>query len=45
MDLKEHIHYWLASAAHDLATAETLFQYKHYDWCLFLGHLTIEKML
>jgi HEPN domain-containing protein len=45
MDLKENINYWLKSAAHDLETAETLFDNKRYDWCLFLRHLTIEKML
>ena len=42
---KEHIEYWLKSAAHDLESAETLFENKRYDWCLFLGHLVIEKML
>jgi HEPN domain-containing protein len=45
MELQEHINYWLKSAAHDLETAETLFQNKRYDWSLFLGHLAIEKML
>lgn len=41
----EHIQYWLDSAAHDLDTAESLFQAGKYDWCLFLGHLVLEKML
>lgn len=41
----EHIDYWLKSAAHDLESAETLFQHQRYDWCLFLGHLIIEKVL
>ncbi len=45
MGPKEHIEYWLKSAAHDLESAETLFEHKRYDWCLFLGHLVIEKTL
>jgi HEPN domain-containing protein len=45
MTQEQHIDYWLESAAHDLETAETLFQTAHYDWCLFVGHLIIEKIL
>jgi HEPN domain-containing protein len=45
MELQKHIDYWLKSAAHDLETAEVLFEKNRYDWCLFLGHLVIEKML
>ena len=44
MEQSEHIDYWLKSAAHDLESAETLFQHQRYDWCLFLGHLIIEKV-
>ena len=29
----------------DLDTAEILFQNSRYDWCLFIGHLVIEKIL
>lgn len=43
--LKKYIEYWLSSSAHDLDAAETLFQNKKYDWCLFVGHLVIEKTL
>jgi len=45
MDKNQHIQYWLDSAAHDLDVAETLFQNSKYDWCLFIGHLVIEKTL
>jgi len=45
MNSQQHIEYWLKSAAHDLETAETLFDQERYDWCLFLGHLVIEKVL
>lgn len=33
------------SAEYDLLVAETLFQNGHYLWCLFIGHLTLEKAL
>jgi len=45
MDKTQQIEYWLSSAAHDLDVAETLFQNEKYDWCLFIGHLVIEKVL
>ncbi len=45
MDKTEHINYWLKSAAHDLESAETLFQNQRFDWCLFLGHLVIGKVI
>ncbi|MCI0515164.1 HEPN domain-containing protein [candidate division KSB1 bacterium] len=41
----ELIKYWLASAQHDLTVAQDLFDKDHYDWCLFIGHLVIEKIL
>jgi HEPN domain-containing protein len=40
---QEHIRYWLESAEHDLDTAESLFAAGKYDWCLFIGHLVLEK--
>lgn len=39
------IGYWVDSAAHDLDVAETLFKNGKYDWCLFIAHLVLEKML
>jgi len=45
MDIKEHIEYWLKSASHDMEVAKTLFLNQKYDWCLFIGHLVIEKTL
>lgn len=45
MTKEEHITYWLERAAHDLETAESLFQSEKYDWCLFLAHLVLEKSL
>lgn len=45
MDIPQQIDYWLKSAAHDMEVAESLFQNQKYDWCLFVGHLVIEKVL
>lgn len=45
MRIDDQIKYWLNSAAHDLDVAETLFKNQKYDWCLFIGHLVIEKVL
>jgi HEPN domain-containing protein len=45
MHINEHIQFWINSAEHDLDTAETLFAVGKYDWCLFLGHLVLEKAL
>ncbi len=45
MKINEHIRYWLNSADHDLDTAESLFSAGKFDWCLFLGHLVLEKGL
>jgi len=42
---KSHVEYWVQSARHDLDVAETLFQAKKYDWCLFISHLVLEKVL
>jgi HEPN domain-containing protein len=45
MNQHDHIRYWLDSAVHDWDTATSLFLTEKYDWCLFLGHLVLEKIL
>ena len=45
MDRAEHCRFWLEGADHDLDVAESLFIAAKYDWCLFLGHLVLEKTL
>ena len=45
MDIGQHIKFWLNSADHDLEAAVSLFAADKFDWCLFLGHLVIEKAL
>jgi len=43
--IEEHIKYWLDSANNDLDAANSLFSSEKYDWCLFVGHLVLEKTL
>jgi len=45
MTKDEHIAYWRKSSEHDLESAITMFESKRYDWCLFVGHLALEKLL
>jgi len=45
MNVKEHVNYWLDSAKNDLGAANQLFLSAKYDWCLFIGHLVVEKTL
>ncbi len=41
----KHVNYWFESAKHDLDVAQSLFDNGRYDWCLFIAHLVLEKML
>lgn len=45
MDGKEQIAQWREMAQRDIASAERNFRPGDYQWCLFLWHLAIEKML
>ena len=45
MKKHEHVEYWVNSANSDLKAADTLFKSTKYDWCLFIGHLVLEKTL
>lgn len=45
MTKQDHINYWLTTAEHDLEVAESLFSSAKYDYCLFISHLVIEKVL
>lgn len=42
---EEKLQYWLDSAKNDQEAAQKLFEAGKYDWCLFLWHLVIEKLL
>jgi HEPN domain-containing protein len=45
MNQDEHIKYWLNSAEDDLESAFVIFDSKNYHWSLFIGHLSLEKLL
>ena len=45
MTIKEQIDYWFDLAEEDLNVAESNFNNRHYLWCLFICHLTLEKAL
>jgi len=41
----DFIEYWVKSSKHDMKVSESLFKDKHFDYCLFLAHLSLEKIL
>ena len=45
MTVDEQIEYWIKIAEHDLPAAEHLLESGYYVWCLFIGHLILEKNL
>ncbi len=45
MEKEELIQYWIETAAHDRPTVQHLYDSGDYAWCLFVGHLVIEKLL
>lgn len=45
MTKDEHINYWRDSARHDLESADVIFKSARFDWCLFVGHIALEKIL
>lgn len=45
MTREEKVAYWLTSAEQDWTVAGHLFEKQDFSYALFLGHLTLEKML
>ena len=45
MDKDTIIESWINSSDKDFTTMNDLFKTKHYDWALFMGHLSLEKLL
>ncbi len=45
MTLDEAVSGWLNSAERNLETARSMLDSKHYDWALFIGQLSLEKLL
>ncbi|MCR4430360.1 MAG: HEPN domain-containing protein [Tepidanaerobacteraceae bacterium] len=45
MKKEEIINYWVETSNRDYQTMRHLYENKDYEWCLFIGHLVIEKLL
>lgn len=45
MTIQEQVEYWIELAEQDLPVAESLLKNGHYMWCLYIGHLILEKIL
>ena len=45
MDNINLMEYWINGADRDYDTMKVMFENKKNTWCLFLGHLVIEKLL
>ena len=45
MDKNELIQFWIQSSDEDTKTMDHLFQSGDFNWSLFIGHLTVEKLL
>lgn len=45
MTKQEHINYWLTTAQRDIQSMDNLFRKNEYYWSLFVGHLSVEKLL
>ncbi len=45
MKREDIIQYWIKTAQQDYAVMNSLFAKGHYIWCLFAGHLVVEKLL
>ena len=41
----KYIKYWMESSENDYDAMKNLYKSKNYNWCLFIGHLVIEKLL
>ncbi|MBI5403842.1 MAG: HEPN domain-containing protein [Ignavibacteriae bacterium] len=45
MTIQEQVDYWIDLAEQDLPVADSLFKNGHFMWCLYIGHLILEKAL
>ncbi len=45
VDKQDYIKYWLKTSEDDLFSMESTFNVGNYDWALFIGHLSLEKIL
>jgi len=45
LDMDKIIEHWLTTSDDDFKTMTQLYEAKSYHWALFLGHISIEKLL
>jgi HEPN domain-containing protein len=45
IDVEKIIKHWIETSDEDFNTALSLFNSKSYSWSLFLGHISVEKLL
>lgn len=45
MNKNDYIKYWLKTSEEDLDSMQSVFSADKFDWTLFIGHLSIEKIL
>ena len=45
LDIKKIIQHWVETSDADFNTMLVLFRSKSYHWALFMGHISIEKLL
>lgn len=45
MTKDEIVKYWIEASEFDFKAMQNLYNSKDYVWCLFLGHLVIEKLI
>lgn len=44
-DVKKTVQYWLEGAEYDIDVAKAMYKTKKYPYALFMGHLSLEKLL
>jgi HEPN domain-containing protein len=45
LEKQDYIKYWIDTSEADLISMESVFIAGRYDWSLFIGHLSLEKIL
>ena len=45
MEKQDYIKYWVKTSEDDLSSMTSNFNSGNYDWALFIGHLSLEKIL
>jgi HEPN domain-containing protein len=45
VDKQDYIKYWVKTSEDDLSSMESTFNAGNYDWALYIGHLSLEKIL